>query len=297
MTKVYFDRIMTNELLFYNSASEQDCKNFCRTRNITFLPSKRDSNICYKLVGNEFRERQIEESQRVEATDGIFDDSVLSKFEKHHVLFVYKKSEVIGVVHFCDYNRDPVFLSVYPLLLKFEKKLRRLLTSHGLKNQDMLKFFEEHAKKDDYYMKRLQSFEKHKVKKGMKELEPFQMFDLKDLTALVNSKKLLKISDSINDLRNTIMHAKNVVRNRDYEVANLIYDFESFRDFFNSVKLIKLKIDEITKKTPSPKEPEDVLRLKKAGLILKSQIPLSRLQHGFSDSALLYSKNTSNGVC
>jgi hypothetical protein len=269
MTDICFDKIMTYEILFYDNAFKEDCQVFCNRRNITFLPSKKDSNVCYSLVNDEFREQQIEESQRLKATDGIFDDPVLKKFEKHHVLFVYEKSEIIGVVHFCDYNRDPVFLSVYPLLLEFERKLRELLISYGLKNEDMLKFFKEHSEENSYYLNKLESFESSRVQKEMKELEPFQAFDLKDLTALVNSRKILKIPETINNLRNTIMHAKDIVKHRDYEIANLIYDFASFEDFFKSVRQLKPKIDEITRNTQIMKDTEEVMRLKKAGLFFK----------------------------
>jgi hypothetical protein len=269
LPKICFDRIMTDEILFYDSAFEQDCKVFCQRRNITFLPSKKDCNVCYNLVGEEFRERQIEESQRVEAKSEIFDATVLGKFRKHHVLFVYEKSEIVGVVHFCDYNRDPVFLNLYPLLLRFERKLRGLLTSSGLQDEDMLKFFEAHAKDDPFYKDRFNRFRDSKIEKKMKELEPFQMFDLKDLIALANSRKILKIPETINDVRNTIMHSKNVVKHRDYEVANLIYDFDSFQNFFNSVKQIKLKIKEIKGKPPNINDSEEVIRLKKAGLFLR----------------------------
>jgi hypothetical protein len=269
MTDICFDKIMTYEILFYDNAFKEDCQVFCNRRNITFLPSKKDSNVCYSLVSDEFREQQIEESQRLKATDGIFDDPVLKKFEKHHVLFVYEKSEIIGVVHFCDYNRDPVFLSVYPLLLEFERKLRELLISYGLKNEDMLKFFKEHSEENSYYLNKLESFESSRVQKEMKELEPFQAFDLKDLTALVNSRKILKIPETINNLRNTIMHAKDIVKHRDYEIANLIYDFASFEDFIKSIRQLKPKIDEITRNTQIMKDTEEVMRLKKAGLFFK----------------------------
>lgn len=257
---------MTREILFYDCNFDVECKSFCRDRNITFLPCKTNSNICYEVVGDKIKERQIEKSQRVEIKDDLFEDSVLPKFEKHNILFVYDKNRIVGVVHFCDYNRDPVFLTLYPQLLKFEKKLRILLISNGLKNEDMLKFFNE--KKDkDFYREKSQDFEKPTKIKGMRELEPFQMFDLKDLIALATSKGFVKKFDFINDLRNTIMHVKNAVKKKDFEVGNLIYSIESFQSFFKSVKQIQPMIDEISKKTLRLKEPEEITKLKESGLI------------------------------
>jgi hypothetical protein len=260
---------MTDEILFYENAFEQDCKIFCQRRNITFLPSKKDPDLCYKLIGEEFKESQIETTQRVEAKCEIFDASVLAKFEKHYILFVYENNRIIGAVHFCDYNRDPVFLNVYPLLLKFERKLRDLLTSSGLENADMLEFFKDHAKDNPVYEKKFIDFNYPKNRKKMSELEPFQMFNLIDLIALANSRIDLKIPENINNLRNTIMHSKNVVKHGNYEVANLIYDFNSFRNFFNSVKQVKVEMEQIKGIPRNLNDSEEVIRLKKAGLFLR----------------------------
>lgn len=48
--------------------------------------------------------------------------NVIFCHEKHHVLFAYRDNEVAGVIHFSDYNRNPVFVKIYALLLEFEKK-------------------------------------------------------------------------------------------------------------------------------------------------------------------------------
>jgi hypothetical protein len=216
----------------------------------------------------------IGESQRVDVKDGIFGDSILEKFERHHVLFAYRKSGIGGVVHFCDYNRNSVCVYVYALLLEFERKLREVLISHGLDNDDMLDFFDKHVekqKKNRYYARKAEEYRKTEIKSKMKELEQFQMFDMKDLIDLLNSRGIYKVSMAINDvLRNAIMHAKNVVRHKDYESSHLIYDFESFGEFFRLVNSLRSEIDEVSKETiPLEADEEYVARLEKAGLFLE----------------------------
>lgn len=267
-TNLRIERIMTTEVLFYDDAFREDCKTFCRNRNITYLPSRTDPNSCYELVGNGFQKEKIEESQKVDVKDYVFDNRIREKFEAHRVLFVFRKDEIAGIVHFCDYNRDPVSIYAYALLLKFERNLRELLISRGLTNRDMLGFFEKH-KKNPYYSSKLDESNEAENQEKMKELEPFQMFDLKDLICLSNSKKVYTVPVAINDdLRNTIMHTKNVIRHENYEKSDLIYDIASFSKFLDLVNLLRLECDKVSEKIHPPVR-EEVMRLKVAGLFLK----------------------------
>ena len=70
----------------------------------------------------------------------------------------------------------------------------------------------------------------------MSELEPFQMFYLKELIGLASSKGIIKLPDLINDnIRNLIMHIQNPIQHDNYEESELIYDLESFKKFFSDV--------------------------------------------------------------
>jgi hypothetical protein len=214
--KLSFDKIMTSDVVFYDDSFEAECAKYCQERYITYLPSLEDFDICYRFADRKFQEERIDESQKVSVDDDIFDKSVIKKFEAHQVLFVFEKNELVGVVHFCDYNRNPVSIYIYSLLLAFEKGVRELLIQNGLHNEDMIEFLHS------------------KMKEEMKELEPFQTFYLMNLIKLTNSKKILELSESVNYIRNIIMHAKNPVKHEDYEVAGLIYNIESFKKFFDS---------------------------------------------------------------
>ncbi len=228
--KLSFGKIMTSDVVFYDDSFEAECAKYCQERYITYLPSLDDFDICYRFADSKFQEERIDERQKVSVDDDIFDKSVVQKFEAHQVLFVFEKNELVGVVHFSDYNRNTVSIYIYSLLLAFEKGIRELLIHNGLGNEDMIEF--------------LQS----KIKEEMKELEPFQTFYLKDLIKLANSKKILRLSESVNDIRNIVMHAKNPVKYKDYEVAGLIYNIESFKNFFKSIKSLQSELRKVTNK-------------------------------------------------
>lgn len=264
-----FEDIMTSEVLFYAKEFDRDCKTFCINRNITYLPWMKDASYCYKLCGNGFKKKRIMDSQSVGIKENIFQISVIEKFRKHRVLFVYRKSGIAGVVHFCDYNRDPVSIYAYAVLLELEKKLRNLLVSKGLKNDDMINFFLEHSN-NRYYLESAEFYKKGENLAKMKEMEPFQFFCLKDLICLLNMKKIHKVPCEINDnLRNTIMHSKNVVKHKNYVESKLIYDFKSFLEFIEMIRLIIRENAKISNKIPKDNYNKELRNLKQAGLLIK----------------------------
>jgi hypothetical protein len=44
------------------------------------------------------------------------------------------------------------------------------------------------------------------------------------------------------------MHAKNPVKHVDYDIAGLIYSFESFEKLFHSIKILQSALKEVTNK-------------------------------------------------
>ncbi len=263
-----FDKIMTSEVLFYSLAFDEDCRKFCTKREITYLPSETNSKLCYTLINDKFDENVIEDSQKVNIKDHIFDNSVVEKFEKHHVLFAYRDNDVAGVIHFSDYNRPLVFVKIYVLLLEFEKKIRKLLISRKFTNRDMVEFFKNHSE-NPHYEGKFKKYQKPSKQNEMKKVEKFQTFNLKDLIGLVTSKKIAKIPESINDLRKAIMHGKNVVKYKNSHESTLIYEFESFKEFFKSINSLKSEIKKVANLILPTNEGEEVTRLRNADLFKK----------------------------
>lgn len=237
-TELIFEDIMTSDMFFYDEEYKDKLKEFCEERNITYLPSIEGSNVCYKLTNNDFEEIKIKNEQKVDVDDHVFDYLFLEKFEKHSVLFVFNKKRLIGIVHFSDYNRESVHIYLYKLMLDFEKNLRTLLVLRGLKNEDMIVFFKKHPN-NECYAKKLEYHKKENEIEKRKQLEPFQTFYLKDLIGLINHRNILKLSEEACDVRNQVVHFVSPVRHENYEEKKLIYTFDSFKEFFDNVKLLK----------------------------------------------------------
>ena len=72
--------VMTSEVLFYDEEFEEDCKKYCKERDITYLPSVNDpNNIVYTLVNDEFEKQTLKESQKIFPEIEIFDKGLLEK--------------------------------------------------------------------------------------------------------------------------------------------------------------------------------------------------------------------------
>jgi len=230
-----FEDIMTTKIDFFEDVTADEARRYCKDRAITYLPSKLDRASVFKLEGSSFLRIPIEETQTVAPAKKIFDEDVSELFNKNEVIFVFDKGRIIGITHFCDYNRDPVFIYLYSKMLKFEKKLRETLIRKGLNNSHMKDFFAGKSYENEVYAEKLVGFDKL----HLKALEPFQCFLLTDLLSLLARNGISINQEPITAMRNHIMHIKNVIKNKDYEKANLIYDFASFEGLIKSFKEFK----------------------------------------------------------
>lgn len=236
---ITFSDIQTRELLYYDESIENICFQFCYDRNIDCLPSLKDPLMYYKRTDGVFLADNITLERKVLCEDFIFTKSLLEKFRDYSLLFVYSNEDLTGVVHFSDYNRPEVNSFLFNLLASYERSLRKLLLLSGLKNQDMLDYFNSVAsttKKDQtktYYMNKVEEFEKNR---SQNELLPhFEKFYLKDLMELAKKREIIKVDQSVNDLRNDLMHAHDLVTLQDANRDDFIYNFKSFERFFNRV--------------------------------------------------------------
>jgi len=113
----------------------------------------------------------------------------------------------------------------------------------GFFNDDMLKFFKEHADRDEVYKEKYNKFKDSSNK--LNKVGPFEFFDLSDLVAFCNGKRIVIIGHNILELRNKVMHSRSGVKNKDYEQDPLIYNFESFKDFFNEAITLQAEFKRI----------------------------------------------------
>lgn len=232
--------IQTSDLLYYDPEFKEKCLDFCKKRNIDCLPALDDPKSFYRKAEGGFSEENVIESKmKVDSDTYIFELSLLECFQTTPLLFVYTKNELTGVVHFSDYNRTEVDIYLFGLLSAYEKSLRELLRLCGLKNQDMLEYFDVIVQTSTDDKKRSScSTKKGKYKKYQsenKKLPLFECFCLLDLIELAKHKENIVLSSDTYDLRNKIMHANELVNKDDDNPGPYIYDLASFNTFFLQV--------------------------------------------------------------
>lgn len=229
--------IQTTELLYYDPGLKEQCYKFCAQRDIDCLPALDDPQKIYMRndAGKNFKESPVTVDRIVSGEVNIFIPAMLERFRQQPLLMVYHGENLTGVVHFCDYNKPVVSIYIYDSFLEYEKTLRSLLIKSGLNNEDMLAYFEEKMLKEpDHYKEKIRVYRERDSKK---KLQQFEVFYLSDLIALINHKKLIKLGD-VGKLRNLVMHANEFVLMQDPTTDDLLYDFNTFEDFFGLVLLL-----------------------------------------------------------
>jgi hypothetical protein len=235
--RICFEDIQTSEILYYDPDLKDLCFRFCEDRKIDCLPSLDNPMMFYRKTEAGFCEDEVTPERMVDGRAYIFDQSLLERFCANHLLFVYSNDELTGVVHFSDYNRQAVSEYLFSLLSSYEKSLRNLLVLNKLGNEDMLGYFREmDGKGRRGYKNKIDDYEE---KRAQNELLPaFEMFYMLNLIELVNLKSIMVLSKDVSRLRNMVMHAHEFVNMYDANRDDYIYDYDTFKDFFNRVAVL-----------------------------------------------------------
>jgi|GEM_PF-1232582 hypothetical protein len=252
--KLTFGDIAQRGILYYDKQVKEACLNICDSLKIDNLPDY-DSEHYFELKNRQFTQKTIEPVNKLNSRDRIFEDSLIKKFQvnTHNVLFVFKGDVLKGIVHFSDYNQTIVLQAIQDDVLTFERKMRQYLFLKNFRNEDMLKYFEYRAGKNEhsrrYYEGRLHQLEKRKEE--LSQLGEFQMFDLKDLLEFGNDSQSSNLfqyekvdlqgrniyeSTMINSLRNMAMHGKNPI---EIDEESSVYSIESLEYLFNALKILE----------------------------------------------------------
>ena len=230
--------LQVKSILYYDPAYANESLSYCKKRNIDCLPSVDDSNTIYVRdnVANKFEPIEIDQLRKVNTSDKVFSRELLDKFKNNHLLLVYDEKELTGVVHFSDYNSIKINEYLYSLFFNYENLLRRFLVLNNLADKDMYEYYcrKYDTTKRDIHKIKMESYNEEKAKR----LPAFQTWYLKDLFTLINHKKLIKLTD-LGELRNIIMHARELVEKDDYSLGDLVYNIDSFSNFFEMVLTLK----------------------------------------------------------
>jgi hypothetical protein len=230
-----FRDIMTRGMVFYDEEYLPECKEFCRLRNIHFLPHIHSHNLCYYYdrKHDNFLKKEIVPMQRVESSHYLYDTNLLDQFRKYDVLFVTEGGRIEGVVHYSDYNRSPVYEDLYKKLYLLEKGLVHLITEFsGLTRGDLL---DQLGRKGTPEERPRPLLAKHFHGKSM---------SLKSILEFVRHFELVKIREAdihkIIAVRNKIAHSDHFVTRSNKEAAK--YSMSAFAQLIHGVASIEVAL-------------------------------------------------------
>lgn len=248
------DSVITKNVYYYDESKKATCQKICNKLEIDCFPDLFDNKRFWILDDNLWRSNEINYS--VENITNPFDERLLNLFRINHsnIIFASSDSLIDGIVHFTNYENEDVFSCLYRNLHVFEKNLRTHLISLDLDLECLKRYFNykitecKSVEKKSYYLRILNRFSKG----DLNEQNPYQELDFGDLlnfscsTNFHNKEMLEKIGieklkkegisiEDLRELRNTIMHSKQVSG----ESKHTLYKFSSFEIFFKRVLALK----------------------------------------------------------
>lgn len=239
--------ICTRNLIYFDPEHEAVCRRICKVIGIDLFPDYRE-DWCWLLEDGTWKEKPIPKDQIAHLQTGCFDSEVLKRMEESpsNLLFVKNHYALEGVVHFTDYVKLPVYESLFRNLFQFERGLRNYLGRKGIGYGDLEAYYASiHQGEDSHEWKRLGELRRKNFRKEAKTYGNLQLAYLLELmlfsTARDNQDRLGELSflepviQPIKNLRNTIMHAKDVAV-WDHGVP---HNFKQFQKFFRQVEDLK----------------------------------------------------------
>lgn len=226
------------ELIFFNKNKKQELIEFCIKNGISYLPARNREKL-YKLYEGDFIQAPLENDFIVKPYDRIFDEDTLNKFENvdhNEIRFIVENAKIKGVVHIVDYNSEFLTVELYRAYFRFENFIRQILILNGKSNDDLLNWIELKSKKEKnegHWTKRYNQL--LASQDAIKELNPFQLFYLKELLSFARKNNLIKVDAKDMDLvclfRNDIAHSKDVTSQNLDEKGSVVYNFENLKNF------------------------------------------------------------------
>ncbi len=229
--------ICATKLIYYIDSQADKLARFCKQHGIVAIPDPQDPTVIYELnpKSMKFTKQKISKDRTVGEKIYAFDPKVARKLVDHTNVFVTNGQIITGALHYTDYNKMQISIYLYAKITELEHMLRQLLKLYKISTEDIIKFWWEKAKVSEFYKRRLEEFKQDILEKH----SPFSIRDLylTDLIDLVNHFKILKISRTVQELRNRVMHAKDYVESPErYSTKTLLKTTSDFSEFFNQVQ-------------------------------------------------------------
>lgn len=244
-TKLTISDIQTSALLYYDPAFGDEGYHFCCERDIDCLPSLDDSTRFYRRddQNQNFKSEELAPERYVLGSRSIFHPELLEQLRTYPLLFVMEDGELSGVVHFSDYNNPAVSDFLYTCLASYERNLRQLAILSGFSDADMGTYFRQKLQEQkatggnaNRFQKKVATFDKGTS--GRSKTPAFQSFYLDDLLGLLQHNDVIILQDCVRNLRNSVMHAHDMVNLVDVATPDYIYDFVTFETFFKQARAL-----------------------------------------------------------
>ena len=229
--------IQTSDVLYFDPRFREKCYEFCKKRNIDFLPSLDDTTQIYVRDDGQadFHMRTVDAAQIIDGFRRAFDPAILEVFRANPLLFVCTQGEFSGVVHYSDFNKSVVSAYLFEVLFQYERMLRVFLQECRLTNADMVELFRAKAsaakaeKRRNFYQGKVDDYTTRAFE--IADYPPFQTFYLDDLISLANMQGL-SLDPSVIVVRNDVMHAHDLVDKDSGITDGHIFRFNGFEAFF-----------------------------------------------------------------
>lgn len=248
--------ICVYDLFFYDEKRTKELVKFCKENNISYLPSK-DRRSVFRLSGDHFEKSELGEWLILSPNDLIFSEKTIEKFKEvnhNEIRFVLSDDKIVGVVHLIDYNKEFIYTELYRSLYQFEQNIRYLLKNSNQTNEHFIRWAIDRSenyqkeKERKYWKKRIEDIRPGDPDKDTlrKAANPFQTFLLSDLLSYVGSLKELgdvskhvnRSKRSVENLRNWVMHSKDITATGSPDVSDetnqIIYNYDGAKKFIQN---------------------------------------------------------------
>lgn len=232
--------IRAEPVLYYDPDFADQCYEFCTKRDLDALPGVDGASQIWIRQESGFLSEDMPTGRLVTGDLDCFDAGLPDLFERFGVLFVRSGVDLVGAVHWSDYNHPAVASELFDLISAYERALRDLAIQMGLNEGSLIGFLES-GEAGKGAQGRVKSYQRMRCREHA--APEFHITYLGDLQALVNAHSNLGLNiESVRQVRNATMHSKEFVHKIDRDTPDFVYDIGTFQQLFNSVVILRREL-------------------------------------------------------
>ena len=252
---LHIDNVTSSRVVYFNETRKDVCERIGKAISIDCFPDSADSSY-WLFENNQWTKKYI--NYKFDVIDA-FHQQVIGLFETtdSNIIFRVKNNLIDGVIHFTDYENTAVYSNIYRNLNVFETQLKEYLSNKGMSDADYLNYLKFKHKKAykkgkktiEYYENEIARF----VNNMSVDTRPFSNLYLNDLLKFsissftkkhqlgldfLNDNSTAnnnKIFEEINELRNIVMHHREISGQTLFKP----HEFEYFKHFFHLNSVFK----------------------------------------------------------